>query len=44
LRFIVSERPFQVLGIQQIAVGALDKGPLRKLWIDMLGLQISRGR
>ena len=34
----MSERPFQVLGVQQIAVGALDKGPLRRLWIDVLGL------
>jgi len=34
----VSDRPFSVLGIQQIAVGAVDKAPLRKLWIDMLGL------
>jgi len=34
----VSERPFSVLGIQQIAVGATDKAPLRQLWIDMLGL------
>jgi lactoylglutathione lyase len=37
----VSERPFEVLGIQQIAVGAVDKAPLRKIWIDMLGLRIS---
>jgi len=34
----MSERPFHVLGLQQIAVGAPDKAPLRKLWIDMLGL------
>ena len=34
----MSDRPFSVLGIQQIAVGAVDKAPLRKLWIDMLGL------
>jgi lactoylglutathione lyase len=34
----VSERPFSILGIQQIAVGAEDKAPLRRLWIDMLGL------
>ena len=34
----MSERPFSVLGIQQIAVGATDKAPLRQLWIDMLGL------
>jgi lactoylglutathione lyase len=34
----VSERPFQILGIQQIAVGGLDKQRLRKLWVDTLGL------
>jgi lactoylglutathione lyase len=37
----VSDRPFSVLGIQQIAVGATDKAPLRKLWIDMLGLALT---
>jgi lactoylglutathione lyase len=37
----VSDRPFSVLGIQQIAVGSIDKAPLRKLWIDMLGLSPS---
>ena len=31
-------RPFQILGIQQIAVGGLDKGALRRLWVDLLGL------
>ncbi len=36
----MSDRPFCVLGIQQIAVGATDKAVLRKLWIDMLGLTI----
>jgi len=35
----VSERPFRVLGLQQIAVGALDKGRLRSLWLDLLGLE-----
>jgi lactoylglutathione lyase len=34
----VSDRPFRVLGLQQIAVGGLDKARLRKLWVDMLGL------
>jgi lactoylglutathione lyase len=34
----MTERPFKVLGIQQIAVGGLDLKPLRKLWIDTLGL------
>lgn len=37
----MSERPFNVLGIQQIAVGGLDKDRLRTLWVDTLGLQLS---
>lgn len=32
------ERPFRILGVQQIAVGSTDKSRLRKLWIDTLGL------
>jgi len=35
----VSERPFRVLGLQQIAVGGLDKGKLRELWVELLGLE-----
>jgi len=31
-------RPFQILGLQQIAVGALEKEPLNKLWGDTFGL------
>ena len=38
----MSDRPFTVLGIQQIAVGAASKDALRRLWIDLLGLS-SRG-
>jgi lactoylglutathione lyase len=34
----MSERPFKILGLQQIAVGGLDKGALRNFWIDILGL------
>ena len=34
----MTDRPFQVLGIQQIAVSGLDKNPLRTLWVDILGL------
>lgn len=34
----MSERPFRVLGLQQIAIGAPDKGPLRALWVDLFGL------
>ena len=33
-----SVRPFRVLGIQQVAIGGTDKGALRRLWVDMLGL------
>jgi lactoylglutathione lyase len=35
-----SERPFRVLGIQQIAIGAPDKARLKSLWIDCLGLAV----
>ena len=34
----MSERPFQILGVQQIAVGSPSKQGLRRLWIDLLGL------
>jgi lactoylglutathione lyase len=34
----VGERPFSVLGVQQIAVGGLDKQALRHFWVDILGL------
>jgi lactoylglutathione lyase len=36
---VADERPFRVLGVQQIAVGAPDKAGLRQLWIDLLGLE-----
>ncbi|MDO7680155.1 MAG: VOC family protein [Burkholderiaceae bacterium] len=35
------QRPFKVLGIQQIAIGGLDKQRLRRLWVDMLGLEVT---
>ena len=34
------QRPFKVLGIQQIAIGGPDKTRLRRLWVDMLGLEV----
>ena len=34
----MTTRPFKVLGIQQVAVGAADKSALRRLWVDTLGL------
>lgn len=35
-----SPRPFNILGLQQIAVGGPSKAALRKLWIDTLGLSL----
>ena len=37
----MSQRPFRILGIQQIAIGGLDKGRLRRLWVDMFGLSVT---
>jgi lactoylglutathione lyase len=33
-------RPFRILGLQQIAVGAPKKDDLRKLWVDILGVTV----
>lgn len=33
-------RPFRVLGVQQIAIGHLDKGELKRFWVDLLGLTV----
>ncbi len=35
------QRPFRVLGLQQIAIGATDKARLRNLWTDILGLELA---
>ncbi len=37
----MSDRPFKLLGVQQIAVGGLDKAALRRFWVDTLGLSVS---
>ena len=34
-------RPFRILCIQQIAIGGEDKQRLRRLWVDMLGLEVT---
>jgi lactoylglutathione lyase len=34
-------RPFKVLGIQQIAIGAPDNRALVALWVDLLGLELT---
>ena len=35
-----ADKPFRILGIQQIAIGGPDKQKLKSLWVDMLGLQV----
>jgi len=34
-----SSRPFKVLGLQQIAIGSLDKSSLSNLWCNIFGVQ-----
>jgi len=34
-------RPFRILGLQQIALGAPEKSRLAKLWVEMLGLELT---
>jgi lactoylglutathione lyase len=36
----MSERPFRVLGVQQIAIGAPTKAPLRHLWSELFGVPV----
>ena len=36
----MSDKPFRILGIQQIAIGGPDKQRLKRLWVDMLGLTV----
>lgn len=38
---MAEERPFRVLGIQQIAIGARDKNALRRLWVELFGLPVT---
>ncbi len=32
------QRPFRVLGLQQIALGGADLGPMRQFWGDLMGV------
>lgn len=34
------ERPFKVLGIQQVAIGGEDKSKLKKFWVDIMGFNL----
>ena len=35
------QRPFKILGIQQIAIGGTDKVKLQKLWVELFGLEFT---
>ena len=37
----MSDKPFRILGLQQIAIGGSDKQRLRALWVDVLGLAVN---
>ena len=34
-------RPFRILGIQQIAIGGPSKARLKRLWVDLFGLEVT---
>jgi lactoylglutathione lyase len=34
-------KPFRILGLQQIAIGGADKQRLRALWVELLGLPVT---
>ncbi len=36
-----TDRPFRILGLQQIAIGGPDKQRLKALWVDLLGLPVT---
>lgn len=38
---MTQNKPFKVLGIQQIAIGGTDKSRLQRLWVDMFGLEVT---
>ena len=37
----MTQRPFKVLGVQQVAIGGADKLRLRTLWVDRFGLELT---
>ena len=38
---VTPQRPFRVLGIQQVAIGGESKDRLRSLWVDLFGLTVT---
>ena len=37
----MDEKPFRILGLQQIAIGGADKSKLRRLWVELFGLTVT---
>jgi lactoylglutathione lyase len=37
----MDNRPFKILGIQQIAIGGEDKSKLATFWVDLLGIPVT---
>ncbi len=37
----LTQRPFRVLGLQQVAIGGPSKARLRALWVDLFGLELT---
>ena len=37
----MTNRPFKILGVQQIAIGGASKERLKKLWVDLFGLSVT---
>ncbi len=38
---MTTQRPFRVLGIQQVAIGGASKARLRTLWVEKFGLEVT---
>ena len=38
---MMSARPFNILGLQQIAIGGPSKEALRRLWVDLFGIPVT---
>ncbi len=36
----MSDKPFKILGLQQVAIGGASKQRLKALWVDILGLAV----
>ena len=37
----MKDRPFKILGVQQVAIGSKDKSKLNNLWVGLLGISVN---